>query len=223
MQVLISFKSELPALSNTESAQMEPNGFGSICTLSKLRGDLQICLLVRPAVNSSRLLSFWCEQFFALFVLVKMFSLNSIPLSYIHIGWWRKGFWGPNWSIAGTTQGASAKTLRIYTQALVFSAADYCALVWCRTPVQARLMWLSTVPSVSGCLKPAPLSLLPVLMGIAPSGCHPRPETPSWTSDVTRKKKMEYTRGDAWPLWIVCWCSCQHHSRREVDDGQPRD
>ncbi|KAJ3584496.1 hypothetical protein NHX12_014991 [Muraenolepis orangiensis] len=36
--------------------------------------------------------------------------------------------------LAGTTWGASAKTLRISTQALVFSAAEYCAPVWSRSP-----------------------------------------------------------------------------------------
>ncbi|KAJ4944265.1 hypothetical protein JOQ06_012810 [Pogonophryne albipinna] len=36
--------------------------------------------------------------------------------------------------LAGTTWGASAKTLRISTQALVFSAAEYCAPAWSRSP-----------------------------------------------------------------------------------------
>ena len=36
--------------------------------------------------------------------------------------------------LACTTWGASAKTLRISTQALVFSAAEYCAPVWSRSP-----------------------------------------------------------------------------------------
>ena len=36
--------------------------------------------------------------------------------------------------LAGTTWGASAKTLRISTQALVFHAAEYCAPVWSRSP-----------------------------------------------------------------------------------------
>ncbi|KAJ4922178.1 hypothetical protein JOQ06_016513 [Pogonophryne albipinna] len=36
--------------------------------------------------------------------------------------------------LAGTTWGASAKTLRISTQALVFSVAEYCAPVWSRSP-----------------------------------------------------------------------------------------
>ena len=36
--------------------------------------------------------------------------------------------------LAGTTWGASAKTLRISTQALVFTAAEYCAPDWSRSP-----------------------------------------------------------------------------------------
>ncbi|KAJ4921787.1 hypothetical protein JOQ06_026208 [Pogonophryne albipinna] len=36
--------------------------------------------------------------------------------------------------LAGTTWGDSAKTLRISTQALVFSVAEYCAPVWSRSP-----------------------------------------------------------------------------------------
>ena len=35
--------------------------------------------------------------------------------------------------LAGTTWGATTKTLRISTQALVYSAAEYCAPVWCRS------------------------------------------------------------------------------------------
>ncbi|KAJ4928398.1 hypothetical protein JOQ06_016190 [Pogonophryne albipinna] len=36
--------------------------------------------------------------------------------------------------LAGTTWGACAKTLRISTQALVFSAAEYCTPAWSRSP-----------------------------------------------------------------------------------------
>ncbi|KAJ4921364.1 hypothetical protein JOQ06_022808 [Pogonophryne albipinna] len=47
--------------------------------------------------------------------------------------------------LAGTTWGASAKTLRISTQALVFSVAEYCAPVWSRSP-HARKLVVSVVP-----------------------------------------------------------------------------
>ena len=36
--------------------------------------------------------------------------------------------------LADTTWGTSIKTLHISTQALVFSAAEYCSPVWCRSP-----------------------------------------------------------------------------------------
>ena len=40
--------------------------------------------------------------------------------------------------LAGMTWGASAKMLRISTQALVFSTAEYCAPVWCKSPQEGR-------------------------------------------------------------------------------------
>ena len=74
--------------------------------------------------------------------------------------------------LAGTTWGASAKILRISTQALVFSAAEYCAPVWCRSPHASKVDVAinNALRIVSGCLKPTPVSLLPVLAGIAPPG-----------------------------------------------------
>ncbi|KAM3864710.1 putative RNA-directed DNA polymerase from transposon X-element [Diretmus argenteus] len=74
--------------------------------------------------------------------------------------------------LAGTTWGASAKTLRISTQALVFSAAEYCAPVWSRSP-HARKVDVAinnALRIITGCLKPTPVFLLPVLAGIAPAG-----------------------------------------------------
>ena len=44
--------------------------------------------------------------------------------------------------IAGTTWGASAKSLRISTQALVFSAPEYCAPVWSRIPHGKKVNFL---------------------------------------------------------------------------------
>ena len=40
--------------------------------------------------------------------------------------------------LAGTTWGASAKTLRSFKQAQVFPAAEYCAPVWSRSPHEIR-------------------------------------------------------------------------------------
>ena len=74
--------------------------------------------------------------------------------------------------LAGTTWGASAKTLRISTQALVFPAAEYCAPVWSRSPhvKKGDVAINSSLRTISGCLKPTPVLQLPVLAGIAPAG-----------------------------------------------------
>ena len=74
--------------------------------------------------------------------------------------------------LAGTTWGASASTLRISTQALVFSAAEYCAPVWCRSPHVKKVDTVinNSLRTITGCLKPTPVPYLPVLAGIAPAG-----------------------------------------------------
>ena len=74
--------------------------------------------------------------------------------------------------LAGTTWGASAKTLRISTQAMVFPAAEYCAPVWSRSPHVRKVdvAIKSSLRTISGCLKPTPVFQLPVLAGIAPAG-----------------------------------------------------
>ena len=73
--------------------------------------------------------------------------------------------------LAGTTWGATTKTLRISTEALVFPAAEYCAPVWSRSPhVQKLDAALNTaLRTVSGCLRATPTNQLPVLAGIAPA------------------------------------------------------
>ena len=73
--------------------------------------------------------------------------------------------------LAGTTWGASAKTLRISTQALVFPAAEYCAPVWSRSPYVKKVDVAinSSLRTIYGCLKPTPVFQLPVLAGIAPA------------------------------------------------------
>ena len=74
--------------------------------------------------------------------------------------------------LAGTTWGASANTLRISTQALVFSAAEYCVPAWCRSPHVKKVDTIinNALRTITGCLKPTPVSYLPVLAGIAPAG-----------------------------------------------------
>ena len=74
--------------------------------------------------------------------------------------------------LAGTTWGAYAKTLRISTHALVFSAAEYCTPVWSRSShvKKVDVAINSSLRTISGCLKPTPVFQLPVLAGIAPVG-----------------------------------------------------
>ena len=73
--------------------------------------------------------------------------------------------------LSGTTWGAATKTLRISTQALVFSIADYCAPVWCRSPHTKKLdvALNNSLRTVSGSLCATPVNHLPILSGIAPA------------------------------------------------------
>ncbi|KAJ4943884.1 hypothetical protein JOQ06_006377 [Pogonophryne albipinna] len=63
--------------------------------------------------------------------------------------------------LAGTTCGACAKTLRLSTQALVFSAAEYCAPAWSRSPHASKVDVVinNALRIITGCLKPTPVSL----------------------------------------------------------------
>ena len=72
--------------------------------------------------------------------------------------------------LAGTTWGASTKALHISTQALVFSAAEYCAPVWCRSTHTKKLdsTLNNALRTVFGCLRATPANQLPILTGIAP-------------------------------------------------------
>ena len=74
--------------------------------------------------------------------------------------------------LGGTTWGAYVKTLRISTQALVFTAAEYCAPVWSRSPhvKKVDVAINTSLRTISGCLKLTPVFHLPVLAGIAPAG-----------------------------------------------------
>ena len=67
--------------------------------------------------------------------------------------------------------GAGAKTLRIATLSLVYSTAEYCAPVWCRS-AHTRLIdsvLNDALRMVTGCLRPTPTDHLPVLSGIQPA------------------------------------------------------
>ena len=71
----------------------------------------------------------------------------------------------------GSGWGAGAKTLRIATLSLVYSTAEYCAPVWCRS-AHTRLIdsvLNDVLRIVTGYLRPTPTDHLTVLSGIQPS------------------------------------------------------
>ena len=73
--------------------------------------------------------------------------------------------------LVGSGWGAGAKTLRIATLSLVYSAAEYCAPVWCCS-AHTRLIdsvLNDALRMVTGCLRPTPTDHLPVLSGIQPA------------------------------------------------------
>ena len=68
----------------------------------------------------------------------------------------------------GSGWGAGAKALRIATLSLVYSTAEYCAPVWCRS-AHTRLIdsvLNDALRIVTGCLRRTPTDHLPVLSGI---------------------------------------------------------
>ena len=74
--------------------------------------------------------------------------------------------------LAGSDWGAGAKTLRTATLSLVYSTAEYCAPVWCRS-THTRLIdsvLNDALRIVTGCLRPTPTDYLAVLAGIQPAG-----------------------------------------------------
>ena len=73
--------------------------------------------------------------------------------------------------MVGSGWGAGAKTLPITTLSLVYSTAEYCAPVWCRS-AHTRLIdsvLNNALRIVTGCLRPTPTDHLPVLLGIQPA------------------------------------------------------
>ena len=73
--------------------------------------------------------------------------------------------------LVGSGWSAGAKTLRIATLSLVYSAAEYCAPVWCRS-AHTRLIdnvLNDAMRIVTGRLRPTPTDHLPVLSGIQPA------------------------------------------------------
>ena len=73
--------------------------------------------------------------------------------------------------LAGSGWSAGAKTLRISALSLVYSTAECCAPVWCRS-THTRLIdsiLNDALRIVTGCLRPTPTDDLPVLAGIQPA------------------------------------------------------
>ena len=73
--------------------------------------------------------------------------------------------------LVGSGWGAGAKTLRIAILPLVYSAAEYCAPVWCRS-AHTRLIdsvLNDALRIVTGCLRLTPTDHLPVFSGIQPT------------------------------------------------------
>ena len=73
--------------------------------------------------------------------------------------------------LVGSGWGAGAKKLRTATLSLVYSTAEYCAPVWCRS-AHTRLIdsvLNDALRIVTGCLCPIPTDHLPVLSGIQPA------------------------------------------------------
>ena len=76
--------------------------------------------------------------------------------------------------LMGSGWGAGAKTLHIATLSLVYSTAEYCVPVWCRS---AHTYLINSVLNdalriVTRCLCPTPTDHLPVISGIQPAELH---------------------------------------------------
>ena len=68
----------------------------------------------------------------------------------------------------GSGWGTGAKTLRMAVLSLVYSIAEYCTPVWCRS-AHTRLIdsvLNDALHIVTGCLRPTPTDYLPILSGI---------------------------------------------------------
>ena len=73
--------------------------------------------------------------------------------------------------LVGSGWDAVAKTLRIATLSLVYSTAECCAPVWCRSAHNRLIdsVLNNALRIVAGCLRPTPTDHLPVLSGIQPA------------------------------------------------------
>ena len=76
--------------------------------------------------------------------------------------------------LVGSGWDAGAKTLHIAPLSLVYSTAEYCAPVWCRS-AHTRLIdsvLNDALRIVTGCLRLTPTNHLPILSGIRPAELH---------------------------------------------------
>ena len=73
--------------------------------------------------------------------------------------------------LVGLGWGAGAKTLRIATLSLVYSAVEYCVPVWCHSACTCLIdsVLNDTLHIVTGCLRPTPTDHLPLLSSIQPT------------------------------------------------------
>ena len=90
--------------------------------------------------------------------------------------------------LAGTTWGAATKTLRTSTQALVFSAVEYCAPVWSHSHHVKKLDITLNIAmrTISGTLQATPVNQLPILAGIAQPPSEKK--LPRWHSPERNKR-----------------------------------
>ena len=89
--------------------------------------------------------------------------------------------------LAGSGWGAAAKTLRTAALSLVYTTAEYCASVWCRS-AHTRLIdsvLNDALRIVTGCLQPTPTDYLPILAGIQPAELRRRGATLSLANRAT--------------------------------------
>ena len=89
--------------------------------------------------------------------------------------------------LAVSEWGAGPKTLQTAALFLVYSTAEYCAPVWCRS-AHTRLIdsvLNDALRIVTGCLRPTPTDYLPILAGIQPAELRRRGATLSLANRAT--------------------------------------
>ena len=93
--------------------------------------------------------------------------------------------------VAGTNWGASQTVLKTTATALCYSAAEYCAPAWARSPhsrlVDTKLR--ETMRITSGCLKSTPIQWLPVTSAIAPPHLRREEVTQRWINNLENSQQ----------------------------------